>query len=396
MKIVQIVPYFLPARQFGGPVTVVHHLARGLTERGHDVSIVTLDQGIDASIPRNQWTEFEGLQVWYQKTKWWHRQVPYFVPDLARIYHNVMEWADVVHCHTAFTHMNFLALARAKEFRIPSIYTPHGNFCPTRLRQKWLPKKLFLSLFEQHSLKRATCLQALTRQESLDIQAQLSECKERIHIIPNGIFDTDFSTAQNRLEIRRSMNIPADAVVLLYLGQLVQFKGLDVTIPAYREIAQANDRVRLIIAGPDRGFEKQARLLAGNLVDHGKIQFVGLADHQKKKELQAASDGFVLTSHTEGLPMAILEALAAGLPALISQHCHVPEVQEFEAGCVFENDHASVVNAMRTFFDDAESRNQMQTNAVSLAIEKFRQQDVVEAMLQLYDAAIQANQNLPA
>ena len=97
-----------------------------------------------------------------------------------------------------------------------------------------------------------------------------------------------------------------------------------------------------------------------------------------------ASDVFALTSHSEGLPNAILEALAHGLPCLLSAHCNVAEVQEHGAGFVLPLDIDSLADALREQLKDSSLRERQSRAAHDLAATRFALSEVCSQLEALY------------
>jgi glycosyltransferase involved in cell wall biosynthesis len=94
-------------------------------------------------------------------------------------------------------------------------------------------------------------------------------------------------------------------------------------------------------------FLAEVEVLAASLAIGAQIRFVGAVEGEAKRTLLGGSDFFVLTSHQEGDSVAIKEALAAGLPLLISNRCHFPEVQTAGAGVVTDDTADAVAVRLR-------------------------------------------------
>jgi glycosyltransferase involved in cell wall biosynthesis len=118
----------------------------------------------------------------------------------------------------------------------------------------------------------------------------------------------------------------------LFLGRLHPKKGLDLLVKAWTRVPAASDW-ELVIAGPDEnGHEAEVRDWVRRAGLDSRVIFTGQVWGPKKYDLLASADLFVLTSYSEGFPMAPLEAMASGLPVLLTEECNLPEGDEVGAG----------------------------------------------------------------
>jgi glycosyltransferase involved in cell wall biosynthesis len=114
-------------------------------------------------------------------------------------------------------------------------------------------------------------------------------------------------------------------------------KGLDVLCRAWRRVAKQFGDVHLVIAGPNFGNTEEALkgiVEAGHIA--GRVTFTGMLDNRLKWSALAASSLFVLPSHSEGFSVSVLEALAVGVPVVISANCNFPEVSLMFCGWATE------------------------------------------------------------
>jgi glycosyltransferase involved in cell wall biosynthesis len=134
---------------------------------------------------------------------------------------------------------------------------------------------------------------------------------------------------EEKLSIRQKMNLPADAIVLVFVGSVIERKGVDVLIQAFIEASSKHPDLYLVIVGPktknenpslDENFiNGQYDLLKQNNLS-GRATFTGLIQEREKlAQLYRASDMFVFPSRQEGLGNVVLEAMASGLPVAVSQ-----------------------------------------------------------------------------
>ncbi len=233
--------------------------------------------------------------------------------------------ADVVHVHALWLLStwigSFVARLRAK----PYVVAPHGMLDPWALGQSRWKKRVSRLLFEDRLLAGAGCIHALCASER-DAVRRLG-IRAPVAVVPPGVDPT--------LVERRSGDVAGGPPYVLFLGRLHQKKGIDVLLRAFGTVAPRRPEWRLVIAGPDEvGIRAELARLAGTLGIERRVDFVGPMQGERKLQLLERAALFALASHSEGLPVAVLEAMALGLPVAISPACNLPEVERVGAGFV--------------------------------------------------------------
>lgn len=205
----------------------------------------------------------------------------------------------------------------------PYLVSPHGMLDPWALANARWKKRLAAVLYERKHLRHAACLHALSASEAQSIRA--FGLANPIAVIPNGI-ELPPSAPAGDADLA---DVPSDKRLLLFLGRLHPKKGLPNLIRAWSQARRKVPEVdgwRLAIAGWDQG-NHRAELEA--LVKEEGIEtaalFLGPKFGAEKEALLRRADAFVLPSQSEGLPMAVLEAWAYGLPVLMTEACNLPE-----------------------------------------------------------------------
>ena len=246
---------------------------------------------------------------------------------------------DLVHLHGVFHPFNTQA---AQTLPFPYVVSPHGGYAPEALAYHRLRKRVFRRLFELRMLHRARSICALTPAEAGELRE--FGVRRRVAILPNGVAVPE--VPRGAPTIREEMGWPLTDRVAVYVGRLdVRAKRLDRLV---RAIAQVPGW-RLAIVGGD--FRHGARTL-GRLIERlnvgGRVRLTGPKRGEALHSALCSADLFVLLSQSEGLPMALLEAAAHGVPSLVS-----PEVDRSTgvaaAGAGWRTTVDSVEVALRTF-----------------------------------------------
>jgi poly(glycerol-phosphate) alpha-glucosyltransferase len=211
------------------------------------------------------------------------------------------------------------------------------------LRNSELKKSAAAFLFERANLQGASCIHC-SAQEAGNVRAY--GLKNPIAIIPNGV---DLPSKSERRP--RPAWLPDDnRRTLLFLGRLHAKKGVREVLDAWHHLSRCSPDVtacwRLAVVGwDDGGYGKY-------LVEHVRslsipnVLFPGPAFGHGKDAILSHADAFVLASHSEGLPLAVLEACAHGLPVFITRECNVPEVFETGAGIEIQRDPIALANVL--------------------------------------------------
>jgi len=168
-------------------------------------------------------------------------------------------------------------------------------------------------------LNAAAAVQALTEEEKRSIHR--FGVSAPVVTIPNGVSLEDFLDLPSGEVFEQDYPHLQGKIVILYLGRLHPLKGLDLLIKATRLLAIQRKDVHVVIAGPDTEGYRKAAL--------------------------SRADIFVLPSYAEGFSMALLEAMASGLPVVITPQCHLPEVAHAKAGFVVEPQAEALAVAMQ-------------------------------------------------
>ncbi|MPQ95247.1 glycosyltransferase [Thioclava sp. JE_KL1] len=233
---------------------------------------------------------------------------------------------DVVHQHGIWQ-MTSVATTRFAARGGPTVISPRGMLDPWALRNSAWKKRLAWSGWERRNLTRAACLHALAEAEAAAIRQVLP--MSAIATVPNAV------EIGKPLPIRKSSKKRAE---LLFLGRLHPKKGLPELLFQWARLQPAlRDQWEIVAAGPDEnGHRGDLETAAQRLGVAGDIRFVGPLSGTAKAEAFARARAFVLPSHSEGLPMAVLEAWASGLPVLMTRACNLPE--GFAAGAAHEID----------------------------------------------------------
>ena len=400
MHILYVTIGYKPAYRLGGPIASVAALAEGMVARGHDVTVFATnsDADQDLDVPTDRAVEVDGVEVWYFRRqeplkrylpwiKYLSQSVGYMVtPDLPAVMRSMLPRIDVVHTQMPFIYPTQAAARLALTARKPLFYSQRGVFDPARLKFRGWKKSIYVRLVERPIMRRATGLVALTAEEIESFRTFGVETP--IHLVPNGIDVSDFRRAA-RPGALAELGISEAHQVVLFMARLHETKGPDLLVEAFIRVAREHPDAVLVMAGND----EQALLpkLRTRLAERGlasRLIAPGLVTGERKLDLLARADLFVLPSLGEGLSMATLEALASGTPAILSRQCNLPIVGEAGAGAVVERTADDFARAIGGLLADRQAREDAGARAYVLARDRFGWGPALDRLEAIYAEAL--------
>lgn len=363
MHLVQLISHYVPAVRYGGPLQVAHGLGRAFVNEGHRVSVFTTnlqDESSDLDVPLGTCVDVDGVEVSYFPTKWsryWG-----FAPEMADKASRSIAAADAVIVHFHYQYANYLGGKLARRHRKPYVIFAHGSFKTDAMarRSPWL-KRSYLGLLERQNLDSARRIIFNAEEEK-----RLSRFKERGTVIPNAIAPEDFAPMPERGLLRRQLGIPEDRLLFLFLGRVdFEGKGLDLLLAAFARLGAERSNAHLVFAGPDeRNGVDSLQKRAIELGIESSLSVIGMVSGTDKLSALADADAFLLPSRSEGLSIALLEALYLGIPVLVTDQVGLhDQVLERGAGCVVPVSIEGVLGGLRQLLEDGR-RMGMQGKAI--------------------------------
>jgi glycosyltransferase involved in cell wall biosynthesis len=349
----------------GGAELMMLDLATELRARGHAVLPVNLANGTG-------WLGDRFRAAGFAPTTFdLHRAIDFpAVRQLTSILRDFR--ADIVHSHE-FT-MAIYGAAAARRAGARHVITMHGGLYYSL---KWRRRAAL-----RWAVRRSDALVGVSAATAGALRHYLGDA--RVHVIPNGI---PLRTGA-RDRVRRELAIAPGELLIVSVGNLYPVKGHAVLIDA---LATLRDRSgwRLAIAG--RGEEEprlRAQAAAAGIAD--RIHLLGFRDDIA--DVLAAGDLFAMPSLSEGLPLALVEAMSFGLPVVVSRVGGVPEVvtDGDEGLLVPPSDPAALAAAIRSLLDDTALRSRQGDAARTRALRDFAIGTMVDRYERLYrgDASV--------
>lgn len=358
MRLLHVVPTYLPATRYGGPIYAVHGLCRALAARGHEVDVFTtnVDGDRDSDVPIGVPVSLDGVRVHYFPSASPGRRI-YLSPPMRRALAERVAAYDLLHLHSVFLWPTWIAARAGERTRVPYVVSPRGMLVPELIRRKSrLVKNAWIRLIETHTFRSSSGIHFTARRE-LDDAQRIGIPLPDPFIVPNGI---DLPAAPSRERA---------ADTLLFLGRINWKKGLDRLVDAIQAVPQ----VKLLIAGNDEEeLTPKLRMQAERSGIADRIEFRGPVFGAAKEELLQTSTALVLPSLSENFGNVVLEAMAAELPVIVTPEVGLAaDVTLARAGIVTSNLPEPLAAAIHDLLSDGSARAAMGKRGRELVKERF-------------------------
>ena len=375
MRVVHVAATML--QKWGGPPVVVTGLTSALIRQGVYCEIVTAR----GSAAGNDMLSAPGVPMHCFDVEPLARIWPAFSRKLAGFLGSEANGFDLVHAHQTMAYSTYAAFHTSRKHALPYVLSPHGDLSAWALRHKGFKKWIYRKALLDNILKSANALHAVSPAEAARV-AELGY-ETPTFMIPNGV-DLGESDPSPTSEFLAMYPTLSGKRIVLFLGRLHRIKGVDVLARSFSmAVARFPDAV-LLVVGPDEGARGSMVSILEQAGVPDRAVFTGMLTGDHKRAAFQCAELFVQPSYTEGFSNSVLEALAAGLPVVISEQCNFPEVAEHGAGFVVPSDDASVCDAIGKLLSDPHLGACMGRNGRKLVEERYTWQAAAASMAACY------------
>jgi len=289
---------------------------------------------------------------------------------------------NLVNFHSSYIPFNTALARRCKQAGWPYVITAHGVMGRSAVNVKRIKKRIANLLFFRSYVRDADAIHALTTREVNEIQASFKV--KKVIVVPNGVEDSLFE-ASGRLR-------PADLgdrsdLVLGFAGRIDMYhKGVDLLLNALSifESQSGARRCSLFLVGPfhTKKDERRFRLTVESLSLANHVKLFGAKNGDEKLRYFLACDVFVHTSRFEGMPMAVLEAMALGRPCLVTTSTNVADVVCQGGGWKCEPDPKSIAQAIKSVYEKRDSLKALGQRSQELMRKRYTWKSVARQLYQ--------------
>ena len=390
MKILHIVPSYFPAFKFGGPIESVYLLNKTLVKKGIEIDVITTNAGLleDKTIQLCSWINLDGVRVKYFPYYFYEHYN--FSPELFFEVFNVVKDYDLIHIAAVWNFPALVGSIASCAYKKPYIISPHGtlNKEAVYIKSKLL-KQIYYYLLAMHCIKNANALHFTSEDEQINVTNFL-KLRNQSFVIPNGIDLNEYSKLSGKGEFKKKHPVLKDKKYILFLGRITPKKGLDLLVQSFKELVKLDHDLFLVIAGPDN--EGYGRVVRNQLKSYGlmeKTLFTGMLMGEEKLSAYIDAEVFILPSYSENFGMTVVEAMACGVPVVVSDKVGISNViKENNAGLVVKTDSETLYDGVKSLLANKETRCQFATNGKYLVHKMYNIDKVADMMINAYQEII--------
>lgn len=352
-----------------GAEAVILNLSRTLAESGHASAVASFSNAANPNLQLHEAAVMDGIESHTISCRGqMDRSVFPAIQGLVK-----QTGVDVVHAHGYKADIYcYLAL---RGLRVPMVSTCHT----------WYDNDLLVTLYGKadrlvlRGFARVVAVSAEVKQRLLDAGVR----EEKIRIVRNGIDLRPFASAQPSLRGEHGDN----TLLVGLIGRLAYEKGVDVYLSAVARVAADFPEAKFLVVGEGPDGEKLERMI-DELNIRGSVRMLGRRDDMAA--VYASLDLMVSSSRQEGLPMAILEGMASGLPLVATAVGEVPTVvRDGVTGLLLPaDDVARLAAAMVELLRDVEKRKRFGAAGRKLIADEYSAERMAADYLAVYGEAI--------
>ena len=342
MNICVVSHSFYPATCYGGPIFSTYELCKKLADLGHNIYVSTTNAncGSRLDVDTSKFIEIHrnlNVRYYYEQIYWYFSFALFFGlwKDIKR--------SDLIYIQYIFHYTVPLALFYSLILNKRVVICPRASLSPWGINWKGkissVFKKSWINFFIRPFIGNVKW-QGCSFIEIKDIKSffNKADCYELSDGINTSIFSSEKSL--NNIDVIKKYadrDFPRVTDIVFSMGRLHKVKGFDNLIRSFSLVLKSKPDVKLLIAGSDdnhRSFLiKEIERL--NLLD--SVFLIGQLDFLEKKEILSNSSVFALCSHAESFGIVVLEALASGLPVVISNKTIWKDLEKNNCGMFVSN-----------------------------------------------------------
>jgi len=364
-----------------GTTHIVCPLAEAQARLGHTVKVFFVEKpGRPPVLPDPSLVECKGFPMTVPTEHLGWSQ------SFARALPKAVREANVVHVHAIWNFPTWWAMREASRAGVPYIVAPQGSLEGWALNRSRHLKAFYAYTIERPYFDRALAIQALTEAEAE--QCRQFGIKAPVSVLPNGVDIAAVDRYAGEHDLRTQCGLPPDSVLFLFLGRVFPKKGLDILIPAFARLSRETKDTHLLIAGHDGGsgyLRQVERLVQANAATR-RIHLLGEVAGRKKFEVLRGADAFVLSSYSEGLPVAALEAMACRRAVILTRNCNLSEIAQCQAGWIVEPTIDDVFGALREAYTSAGERRRRGENGRALVEQRYTWARIGDESIRFYQS----------
>jgi len=376
VKILHVIPAVAP--RYGGPSSSIVSMCRALAAHGVEPTLVATDADGTGrlDVPLDEPTTWQGVNARFFARQF-SEAFKYSRPLAAWLDRNVRDFS-VVHVHGVLSHASLAAARAATKHDVPYIIRPLGTLDPWSLAQKSGRKRLLMRTGVTRLLRHASAIHYTSAEEQRSVERTLGLA--RGVVIPLGV-DAAALAGEQLTDAAR-----APHRYVLALSRLHPVKNLEALVEAFADVHAGAAGWTLTIAGSgDDEYAATLREAVERRHVGDRVMLAGWVDGTAKQHLVGRASVFALPSFHENFGVSLVEAMAAGVPALVSRDVHLAEdINAAGAGWIVSPDRVAIAAGLREAMTDSDERAKKGQAASRLAA-RFAWPIVAGSLKALYE-----------
>jgi glycosyltransferase involved in cell wall biosynthesis len=357
VRILNVAQTYFPYLAEGGRPVKVRILSRNLAQRGHNVTVLTANLGSEewtqsVGAPEKTpagWRMLEhGVEAIYLPS-WLRYRALTLNPRVVSFCAASLSKFDLVHFYGLYDLLGPAVSYFCRRQGIPYVIEPMGMYRPIdrSLRLKLLWHRSMGGAFLRNAAQIISTSE-LEHQELLETGMP----PDKLVIRYNGIDASSCTFLPPRGGFRAKWGISPGEPLVLFLSRLIPRKGADILIEAF--VQACPESGRLVIAGPEGepGYRAYLEKCARKSGAEARVIFTGAIYGEEKKAVLADTDVFALPSRYENFANVAAEAMACGIPVIVTDSCGIRSLVEGQAGLVIPPEKEALAGALRKLLDD--------------------------------------------
>ena len=398
MRILNVAQTYYPYLAEGGRPAKVRILSRKLADRGHEVTVLTANLGEDdwsrnAEPPEKTTMGLrlneDGVVAIYLRT-WLRYRTLTINPGLLRFCRASLKGFDLVHFYGLYDLLGPAVSYFCRRQEIPYVIEPMGMYRPIdrNIQMKRMWHRSVGDAFWRNAHK-FIATSELEQQELVEEGIPL----QKIVIRYNGIDASVFSGGSTPKTFRAKWGIPAGEHMILFLSRLIPRKGADILIEAFAEACPESGH--LVIAGPEGepGYRAYLEKRARDSGAASRIILTGPLYEEEKKAAFTEADLFVLPSRYENFANVAAEAMACGVPVIITPYCGIRSLVDGRAGLVVPPEKQPLAAALYQMVHDTALRHRLKEGCRAVT-NQLSWDHLAEQMETCYEAAVEGSNDI--
>jgi len=377
MKILHVTPYTEAC--YGGPPVAISQMVRAADALGFRCDLATTithkttqSLAVESAIKDNA-GQIRSFEVRHFRS--W-----FYAPSLGSWLRDHVKEYDLIHLHVPFTYPFLSAARNASAGGRRFVVMPHGLLDPWSLSQKYLKKLVYYRFIEQYNLRQCA---------GINVTSALEE--DGVSKLGYGNKTTLIRLCVEMQDISNRAYMSNGSLRLLFLSRLHPVKDLPTILAALQVLVREGCNVVLSVVGD--GDPHYVRYILRRIDQLNLRRYVtlhGFLEGENKAQAYNDADLFILPSFHENFGLAVLEAMAASLPVIISDQVGISEeVKKAGAGLVVPIQRPDILaNAIKKFYDDSIFWKRSVVNAYSLVKQVYSREHLVESVESFYSKAM--------